>query len=131
MFSTHIQVLIRLIVYIFTRIQSGQKLTFQEKNDILIGLSKLAVDFFSKYISNDELGSERMEVPPHNNICISGTPYNEDKDEVPEILQDDQVRPTVSHVPRRIRKKRQVTVPKKYEEHRVSVSMASGCPQPG
>ena len=111
--------------------QSGQKLTHQEKNDILIGLSKLAVDFFSKYISNDELGSEWMEVPPRNNICISGTPYNEDKDEVHEILQDDQVRPAMPRVPRRLRKKRQVTIPKKYEKHRVSVSMASGCPQPG
>jgi hypothetical protein len=116
MVTTHIQVLLRLIVYLFTRIQSGQKLTFQEKNDILVGLSKLAVDFFSKYITNDELGSERVEVPPRNNLCISRTPFTEDEDEIPKVFQVDQVRPAVPHVPRRLRKKRQVTVSQAHAE---------------
>jgi hypothetical protein len=121
MVNTHIQVLIRLMVYLFTRIQAGQKLTFQEKNDILVGLSKLAVDFFSTYITNDELGKERMEVSPHNNLCLSRTPYVEDEDEVPEVFQDVKVRPAVPNVPRRLRKKRQVAVPQTDEESGVSI----------
>jgi len=110
MVTTHVQVLLRLMMYLFTRIQSGQKLTFQEKNEILVGLSKLAVDFFSKYITNDELGSERMEVPPRNNLCLSRTPFAEDEDEVPEVFQVDQVRPAMPNLSRRLRKKRQVPV---------------------
>jgi hypothetical protein len=121
MVNTHIQVLIRLMVYLFTRIQAGQKLTFQEKNDILVGLSKLAVDFFSTYITNDELGKERMEVSPRNNLCLSRTPYVEDEDEVPEVFQDVKVRPAVPNVPRRLRKKRQVAVPQTDEESGVSI----------
>ena len=108
---THIQVLLRLMVYLFTRLQAGQKLTFREKNDILVGISKLVVDFFSKYITNDQLGSEWMEVPTRDNIRISRTSYIADKDEVHEILQDDKIRAPLSNVSSRLRKKRQVFVP--------------------
>jgi hypothetical protein len=104
------------MMYLFTRIQSGQKLTFQEKNEILVGLSKLAVDFFSKYITNDELGSERMEVPPRDNLCLPRTPFAKDEDEVPKVFQVDQVRPAMPHVPRRLRKKRQEFVPQTHAE---------------
>ena len=89
------------------RLQTGQRLTINEKQDILVGLSKLAVDFFSKYITNDELGSEWMEVSPCNNICLSNEPYFEREEEIPSVFQESPIRTPVPRVSSRIRKKRE------------------------
>ena len=89
--NTHIEILLRLIVYVFTRFQLGQRFTPKEKQDLLSGLYKLSVDFFSKYMLNDELGSKWMEISTRDNICISNETYIEDKEEVHELFQDAQV----------------------------------------
>ena len=89
--NTHIEILIRLIVYVFTRYQMGQRLTPKEKHELISGLYKLSVDFFSKYMLNDELGSKWMEISTRDNICISNETYIEDKEEVQELFQDAQV----------------------------------------
>ena len=89
--NTHIEILIRLIVYVFTRFQMGQRFTPKEKQELLSGLYKLSVDFFSKYMLNDELGSKWMEISTRDNICISNETYIEDKEEVHELFQDAQV----------------------------------------
>lgn len=88
--NTHIEILIRLIVYVFTRFQMGQRFTPHEKQELLSGLYKLSVDFFSKYMLNEtsELGSKWVEISSHNNFCISDSPYTEDKEEVHELFQD-------------------------------------------
>ena len=88
------------------RLQNGQRLTINEKQDILVGLSKLAVDFFSKYITNDEMGSEWVEVSTHNNICLSSEPYFEGEEEVLGVFQESPIRTTMPSVPSRVRKKR-------------------------
>ena len=89
--NTHIEILIRLIVYVFTRFQMGQRFTPKEKQELLSGLYKLSVDFFSKYMLNDELGSKWMEISTRDNICISDETYIEDKEEVHELFQDTQI----------------------------------------
>ena len=89
--NTHIEILLRLIVYVFTRYQMGQRLTPKEKHELISGLYKLSVDFFSKYMLNDELGSKWMEISTRDNICISNETYIEDKEEVHELFQDAQV----------------------------------------
>ena len=89
--NTHIEILIRLIVYVFTRFQMGQRFTPKEKQELLSGLYKLSVDFFSKYMLNDELGSKWMEISTRDNICISNETYIEDKEEVHELFQDAQI----------------------------------------
>ena len=122
--NTHVQVLIRLMMYIFTRIQLGQKLSCNEKNEILVGLSKLAVDFFSKYISDDELGAERVEVSPRNHLCLPSQTIFEDQNAVSPLLQEFKICTPVSNMSRRVRKKRQVAVPKKYAEHGYIVPVA-------
>ena len=89
--NTHIEILIRLIVYVFTRFQMGQRFTTREKQELLLGLYKLSVDFFSKYMLNDELGSKRVEISSRDNFCISDSPYTENKEEVHELFQDTQI----------------------------------------
>ena len=89
--NTHIEILLRLIVYVFTRYQMGQRLTPKEKHELISGLYKLSVDFFSKYMLNDELGSKWMEISTRDNICISNETYIEDKEEVHELFQDAQI----------------------------------------
>lgn len=75
----------------------------------------LAVDFFSRYISNEsELGTQWVEVSPRNNICLSDEPHSEDKTEIPKVFQDTQVCSTVPRLQSRIRKKRKVS---EYETH--------------
>ena len=89
--NTHIEILIRLIVYVFTRFQMGQRFTPCEKQELLSGLYKLSVDFLSRYMLNDELGSKRVEISSRNNFCISDSPYTENKEEVHELFQDTQI----------------------------------------
>ena len=59
---------------------------------------KLSVDFFSKYMLNDELGSKRVEISSRDNFCISDSPYTEDKEEVYELFQDTQICTSMSTV---------------------------------
>ena len=70
--NTHIEILIRLSVYVLTRFQAGHRLSADEKRTILSGLYKLTLHFFSGYINDDdELGTSWMEVHAHNNLCLS------------------------------------------------------------
>lgn len=91
--NTHIEILLRLIIYVFTRFQLGQRMTPKEKQDLLSGLYKLSVDFFSKYMLNEtsELGAKWMEISSHDNLCISDEPYLDDKEEIHELFQDAQI----------------------------------------
>ena len=98
--NTHIEILLRLIGYVFTRFQLGQRFTPKEKQDLLSGLYKLSVDFFSKYMLNEtsELGSKWMEISSHDNFCISDSPYTENKEEVYELFQDTKICTSMSTV---------------------------------
>jgi hypothetical protein len=98
--NTHIEILLRLIIYVFARFQLGQRFTSREKHELLSGLYKLSVDFFSKYMLNDELGSKWVEISTHDNICISDETYIEDKEEVHELFQDAQICAPVSTMQR-------------------------------
>ena len=91
--NTHIEILIRLIIYVFTRFQMGQRFTTNEKQELLSGLYKLSVDFFSRYMLNEtsELGSKWMEISSRDNFCISDSPYTENKEEVYELFQDTKI----------------------------------------
>ena len=89
--NTHIEILLRLIIYVFTRFQLGQRMTPREKQDLLSGLYKLSVDFFSRYMLNDELGSKWVEISSRDNFCISDSPYTENKEEVYELFQDTKI----------------------------------------
>ena len=84
---------------------------------MLNGLYVLAVDFFSRYISNEsELGSQRVAVSPRNNICLSNEPHIEDEKEIPTVFQDTQVCSSVPRLQSRIRKKRKVSEHETHEE---------------
>ena len=96
--NTHIEILLRLIIYVFTRFQLGQRMTPREKQDLLSGLYKLSVDFFSRYMLNDELGSKWVEISSRDNFCISDSPYTENKEEVYELFQDAEICTSMSTV---------------------------------
>jgi hypothetical protein len=113
--NAHVQILIKLIFYVFTRYQAGYKMSPREKSQMLNGLYVLAVDFFSRYISNEsELGAKWMEVSPRNNICLSDEPHVEDEKEISTVFQDTQVCSSVPRLQSRIRKKCKVA---EYETH--------------
>ena len=66
----HLEILIRILVYVMLRFKSGHRLSRKEKSDLLSGLYKLSVHFFSGY-TNDKLGTSWMEISTHDNLCIS------------------------------------------------------------
>ena len=69
----------------------GQRFTPREKQELLSGLYKLSVDFFSRYMLNDKLGSKWVEISSRDNFCISDSPYTENKEEVYELFQDTKI----------------------------------------
>ena len=86
---THIEILIRLLVYVFCRYQTGYRMSPREKQDVLQGMYSLFVDFFSTYISNDKLGPTRLEISSRDNLCVPIEPESQDETEVPRIFQID------------------------------------------
>ena len=75
--NPHLEILIRFLFYVVSRFQAGHRLSPDEKSDILVGLYKLGVHFFSRY-TNDKLGTQWMEVPARDNLCLSDKPHTKD-----------------------------------------------------
>lgn len=120
----YIQVLLRIFVYVIQRYQSGDKLSKKEKKVLLAGLCTLCTQFFSTYISNVQLGETWLEISARDNLCVSATPRLEDKDQVPQILQDAQVRAPVSEVSSTLREVSPAPWTRTHEEYVHAVKVA-------
>ena len=129
--NTHLEILIRLFIYVLAKFKSGKKFSIDEKYQLLGGLYTLGVDFFSKSILNDEkkLGSSWVAISTYDNLCLPEKPYNEDEEEVPKVLQDTAVCSPVPRVSHRIRSQRKGIVPKTYAKSRHPFKVARRCPQ--
>ena len=80
----HLQILLKMFLYILSRVQLGQKLSPDEKMQILNGMYWLAMDFFSRLLVNDsgKMGSPDVEISPCSNFYISEKPYTDHQEEV-------------------------------------------------
>ena len=124
--ETHFIILFKLFIYVITRYRTGQRFSIEEKFELQKGLFALGADFFSRYIPNEsELGQSRLDISPHSNFCLPEQSYNENEEEVPLVLQDSEIRPTVSGVLCRIRTQRKRPFFKTHAKYRNSFKVAS------
>lgn len=122
----HLHILIRLVIYVLAKFKSGKRFSIDEKSKLLSGLYTLGVDFFSRCIPDDEnkLGASWLAVSAHDNLCLPEKPYNEDEEEISQVLQSSQVCTPVSSMLRGIRPQRKRVVPKTHAKSRYSFKVA-------
>jgi len=122
-----IQLLFQLFVHVVTRrFKTGQKLSIQEKSQLLNSLYMIGINFFSKYISNDEnaLGNSWMAISARDNLCLPGKSDVKDQEEISEILQNAPICSPVSSMQRGVRVKYKKPFPKTNAKSRYFFKMA-------
>lgn len=98
--STHVLVALLATQHIIKRRMRG-KLTPEEKSQVLTFVYLLTKDFLSTLnINESELGAFWLAISPHSNLCVSGPSDTIGQEEVPVLLQDDQVHTSLSRVPK-------------------------------